>query len=83
MIWFYERDHLRLSVETRYDNETAEYVAELCHPDGRQETKRFDKREVFREWLVTMEQHLAAERWRPDRPPHILPDGWPDKTPLM
>jgi hypothetical protein len=30
----------------------------------------------------SLEQHLEADRWRPQGPPHILPDGWPDKTPL-
>jgi len=40
-----------------------EYVAILHHPDGRQETQRFDKRDAFREWLVSLEQHLEADRW--------------------
>ncbi|SRR5216684_1419883 len=46
MLWFYERDHVSLRVETRYDNDTAEYVGILHHPDGRQETQRFDKRDA-------------------------------------
>jgi hypothetical protein len=82
MLWFYERDHVSLRVETRYDNETAEYVAILYHPDGRQEMQRFDKRDAFREWLVSLEQYLEADRWTRQGPPHILSDGWPDKTPL-
>lgn len=47
MIWFYERDKVALRLETRYDNTTAEYVAVLHHPDGRQELQRFIKREAF------------------------------------
>jgi hypothetical protein len=81
MLWFYERDHVSLRLETRYDNDTAAYVGILHHPDGRQETQRFDNRDAFRAWLVSVEQHLEAERWTRDGPPDLLPDGWPDKTP--
>ena len=31
--------------------------------------------------LVSLERHLEADRWTPKGPAHILPDGWPDKTP--
>jgi hypothetical protein len=83
MVWFYKRDRSALSVETRYDNETAEYVAVVVHPEGRLQTERFATRQAFREWLLALEQRLAQERWTPDGEPHILPDGWPDKPPLM
>lgn len=83
MIWFYERDKMALRLETRYDNKTAEYVAVLHHPDGRQEWQRFHQLEAFRQWLRTLEQALAADRWRQKGSPDILPDGWPDKPPLM
>jgi hypothetical protein len=83
MVWFYKRDRVSLSLETRYDNETSEYVAVVSHPDGRRETQRFDRRELFRVWLQGFEEQLANDRWAPDGPAHILPDGWPDKPPLM
>jgi hypothetical protein len=83
MLWFYARNRVSLSLETRFDNETAEYVAIVYHPDGRRQTERFDTREAFHEWLVTTEQTLASDHWKPDGPPHVLPDGWPDKPPLM
>jgi anti-sigma-K factor RskA len=83
MIWFYKRDRASLSVETRYDNSADEYVAVLFHADGRQQTERFTTREAFREWLQALEQRLAHEQWAADGPPHVLPDGWPDKPPLM
>jgi hypothetical protein len=83
MVWFYRRDHVSLSLETRYDNETAEYVVIVSHPDGHQQTERFDRRETLREWLLALEQKLAHERWTADGPPHVLPDGWPDKPPMM
>ena len=63
MLWFYERDAIVLRLETRYDNATAEYVALLHHPDGRQELQRFNKLEEFRQWLVALEQALAADQW--------------------
>jgi hypothetical protein len=53
MVWFYKRGGVSLSVETRYDNETKEYVAVVVRPDGRQQTERFRAREAFREWLHT------------------------------
>lgn len=83
MVWFYKRDRVSLSLETRYDNETSEYVAVVIHPDGRRETERFDRGELFRVWLQAFEERLAHDRWAPDGPAHILPDGWPDKPPLM
>jgi len=82
-VWFYKRAQSSLSIETRYDNETAEYVAAVVHPDGRHQTERFLTREAFREWLMALEQQLQHEQWIPDGPPHVLPDGWPDKPPLM
>ena len=48
MIWFYERDNTALRLETRYDNTTAQYVAVLHHPEGRQELQRFSTLEAFR-----------------------------------
>jgi hypothetical protein len=63
MLWFYERDTIVLRLETRYDNATAEYVALLHHPDGRQELQRFNKPEAFRQWLVALDQTLAADQW--------------------
>jgi hypothetical protein len=72
-----------LSVETRYDNETAESVAVVVHPDGRQQTERVLTREAFREWLLALEQRLSHEQWMPDGPVYVLPDGWSDKPPLM
>lgn len=47
MVWFYQRDQVSLSVETRYDNKTAEYVAIVVRPDGRQQTERFPSERRF------------------------------------
>jgi hypothetical protein len=83
MVWFYKRGQVSLSLETRYDNDTSEYLAVVTYPDGRQQTERFDRRELFRAWLKAYEDRLASEQWAADGPPHILPDGWPGKLPLM
>ena len=81
MIWFYTRDQESLRLETRYDNDTLEYVGVVSHPDGRQETERFGTLEAFQEWLVLFEGELHAHRWTSRSPPQILPEGWPKKRP--
>jgi hypothetical protein len=83
MIWFYKRGERSLSLETRYDNDTCEYVAIVVHPDGHRQDERFDRRELFAAWLKEFEERLANDRWSADGPVNILPDGWPDKPPLM
>ena len=83
MLWLYERDKTSLWLETRYDNSTAEYVGLLHHPDGRQASQRFSNLVAFRHWLLTLEETLAADRWTRHGSPDIVPDGWPDKPPLM
>jgi hypothetical protein len=81
MLWFYTRELQSLSLETRYDNQSLEYVGILTHPDGRQEARRFATARAFREWLVTLDRKLTVRRWVQNGPPHIVPDGWPDRTP--
>lgn len=83
MIWFYRRERASLSLETRYDNDTFEYVAVILHPDGRHETQRFEQVEAFRVWLQDLEKRLASDQWAMDGPAHILAEGWPDKPPMM
>jgi hypothetical protein len=81
MLWFYTRDRASLSLETRYDNQTLEYLGILTHPDGRREAKRFPTAQAFRNWLVALDRKLTAKRWAQTGPPHLLPNGWPDETP--
>ena len=83
MVWFYKRDQASLSVETRYDNQTAEYLAIVVRPDGLKQSERFRTREAFREWLMALEQQLQYDQWVADGPVHGLRDGWPHKPPLM
>jgi len=79
MVWFFSRNQRSLSIETRYDNETHEFVAIVTGLAGPTITKRFSTPEAFGEWLLMMEGELAREHWTPDGPPHILPDGWRDR----
>jgi len=78
MIWFFSRDKRSLTIETRYDNVTHEFVAIVTGLAGPTITKRFPTPDAFREWLLGMEHELTADHWTPDGPPHILPDGWRD-----
>lgn len=82
MLWFFERDDEIAQLETRFDNETAEYVAVVRWPDGREDIGRSPDVESYRTLLAALEAKLQDEQWRRDGPPVILPDGWPDKRPL-
>jgi hypothetical protein len=78
MLWFFERDDESLRLETRYDNDSAEFLAIVRWPDGREKIERFTDLEGFRKWLVAFDNRVAAERWTPNAPV-ILPSGWPHK----
>jgi hypothetical protein len=79
VVWFYTRDTQTLTLETRYDNATHEFVGILTDLAGPPITKRFATPESFREWIVWIERDLATRNWKSDGPPHILPDGWADR----
>lgn len=79
MLWFFERNDQSLRLETRYDNDTSEYVLILNWPDGHEETERFTDREEYRLRLVALENSFETQRWVRHGPPMILPDGWPNK----
>ena len=79
MLWFFERDQKCLRLETRYDNDTSEFVVMVRYPDGREQSERFTDGGVFRGWLEAFEQHLAVQHWIGRSGPIILPYGWPDK----
>jgi hypothetical protein len=82
MVWFFDRGTDVLTLETRYDNEAAEYVAIVRDPTGQPRTVRFKDAVEFRTWLLEFENGLEDQQWR-IRPggPTILPDGWPSATP--
>lgn len=79
MLWFFERDDESLRLETRYDNDTSEFVVIVRHPDGREETERFSDGNEYRAWLDTFERSLEHQHWTRPGGPVIMPDGWPNK----
>jgi hypothetical protein len=81
MVWFFERRTQRLELETRYDNETSEYVLEIRGPGVEARTERSADADAFRTRLETVERNLSGQRGRRDGPPLIVPDGWPDRAP--
>ena len=81
MVWFFERSVNQRELETRYDNESSEYVLELRGADLPSQTERFTEAEAFRLRLVALERILGNQRWRQKGPPVFLPVGWPARTP--
>ena len=81
MLWFFDRDNESLRLETRYDNETLEFVAVVRYSDGRDLERRFRQRVEFREWLEAFERTLEGKRWLGRHGPIVLPYGWPEKPP--
>jgi hypothetical protein len=80
MVWLFERSDESLKLETRYDNDTSEFVAIIHYPDGHEHTERFTHVDKFRLWLVAFEGDLEMQRWTlQGGGPIFLPDGWPDK----
>jgi hypothetical protein len=82
MVWFFERGGGVLELVTRYDNDTAEYVLELRPAGAAPTSERFRDRAAYKARLLAVEQQLTSEQWRPNGPPVLLPDGWPDRTPF-
>ena len=83
MIWFFEREDESLRIETRYDNQTLEFVAIVHYPDGQRMTKRFIAPDVYRRWLEQFERTLEEGDWSRDhRSPVVLSEGWPNKPPI-
>jgi hypothetical protein len=81
MLWFFDRGAEVLEIETRYNNDTSEYVLEVRAPIDAPTTERFTDAVTFQSRLLEIEQGLSGQRWRRSGPPVMLPDGWPDRTP--
>ncbi len=77
MIWFWSRDSQEMRLETRYDNETSEFILVVHYADGRQQTERFAGSAAYRTRLHVLEQQFEAERWTPSGKPLIVPEGFP------
>jgi hypothetical protein len=79
MLWFFSRDAESLRVETRYDNETSEYLLVLKRAEALPEIERFSDRAAFHQRLVQLENCLSRDSWVAGAGPVILPYGWPKK----
>jgi hypothetical protein len=75
MIWMFERDNESLQLETRYDNETSEFLLIQRRRDGDPPIERFSDEQAFSRRLETLERQLEAERWTQSGP-ILLHDGW-------
>jgi len=76
MIWIFQRGEESLRLETRYDNETTEYVLILHHPDGSHQTERFNDSVTFQTRLDSLDRRLGSENWQYVGAPVLLRHGW-------
>jgi hypothetical protein len=65
-----------LRIETRYDNEMADYVIVTHRPDGRVHTERFSIESQFRSRVIEVQKYIDDEGWRSTGSPVIMQDGW-------
>lgn len=75
MIWLFERNGESLRLETKYENDTAEFVLIVQARQGRPQIERFNDAVSFRERLEVLETQLLAAQWR-QQGPMSLHDGW-------
>lgn len=81
MLWFYRRERDTLRVETRFDNQTAEYVLIIHWPDGPHE-ERFSTHADFenrsKHW-----RHASVRNGRPQiHDPRFSETAGPTNGPL-
>ena len=77
MIWLYERGGEVLSIETRFDDATAEFELIWNQPDGTRKMERFATEDSFRTRLADVETTLRTAEWSSaPASPMILRDGW-------
>lgn len=74
MIWFFERQHARLSYEIRRATEGTEYELVITLPDGTQQVEAFSDPSVLMERSVRLRATLAAQGWRTPAP-RLRPSG--------
>ncbi len=79
MVWFWTNGTSELELETRYDNDTSEFVMTVRSPDGTQTSERFKSLKAFRVRLVELERRLESDHWRNTGPPLFIPEGFPNK----
>jgi len=68
MMWRFSRRKEEIRLETWYDKYTSEFIADIAHPGGDRESKRFLNQGVFRTWLDTWGRQLCAHGWTQSGP---------------
>jgi hypothetical protein len=68
MMWRFSRRKEEIRLETWYDKYTSEFIADIAHPGGKRESKRFLNQDVFRTWLDTWGRQLCAHGWTQSGP---------------
>jgi hypothetical protein len=79
MLWFFDRADESLTIETRYESGTSEFVFIARFPDGRERIERFTNPEAFGACLQALERQLAEEHWSNRGKPIILPHRCQDR----
>jgi hypothetical protein len=74
MMWRFSRRKEEIRLETWYDKHTSEFIADIAHPGGERESKRFLNQGVFRTWLATWGRQLCAQGWTQSGPFLFEPD---------
>lgn len=64
MIWFFERQHARLSYEIRRASEGTEYELVITLPDGTEQVEAFTDASVLMERSVRLRDMLVSQGWR-------------------
>jgi hypothetical protein len=68
MMWRFSRRKEEIRLETWYDKYTSEFIADIAHPGGERESKRFLNQGVFRTWVDTWGRQLTAHGWTQSGP---------------
>jgi hypothetical protein len=75
MIWLFQRESQAIRIETRFDQQSSEYVLVSEERDGTRQIERFRSAAAFRLRLEALEQQLETNRWTRSGP-FLLRDGW-------
>jgi hypothetical protein len=76
MLWFFQNGDGKVSLETRYDSSTEQFVVVVQWPDGTKQVERFDDAKSFRERLCTFEDQFESQNFEQVGGPVIQPNGW-------
>ena len=76
MIWSFARGDEAIRLETRFDNQTRQYVLEITWADRPATVETFKSLAQFRARVMVAEDQLSTEHWEQVGGPEILPHGW-------